>query len=74
MGNDGSCDAGSSEYLFDELPFFQPRQEPNGTLYVVDPNEQKGCVYRNADLLPTVCVCAGRGVRVRSAETFLFFV
>lgn len=38
MGNDGSCDSGSSEYLFDELPFFQPKQ----SLYVVDPNEQKG--------------------------------
>jgi hypothetical protein len=24
MGAHGSCDAGSSEYLFDELPFFQP--------------------------------------------------
>ena len=38
MGNDGSCDAGSSEYLFDELPFFQPKP----SLYVVEPDEQKG--------------------------------
>ena len=38
MGADGSCDAGSSEYLFDELPFFQPKE----SLYIVDPDEQKG--------------------------------
>ena len=37
-GPEGECDRGSSEYLFDELPFFQPRE----TLYVVDPMEQKG--------------------------------
>jgi hypothetical protein len=37
-GPEGECDNGSSEYLFDELPFFQPRE----TLYVVDPMEQKG--------------------------------
>jgi hypothetical protein len=24
LGNTGSCDIGSSEYLYDELPFFQP--------------------------------------------------
>jgi hypothetical protein len=39
MGNDGTCDFGSSEYLFDELPFFQPRQP---SMYVVDAEEQKG--------------------------------
>lgn len=37
-GPQGECDMGSSEYLFDELPYFQPRE----TLYVVDPMEQKG--------------------------------
>lgn len=37
-GPEGQCDNGSSEYLFDELPYFQPRE----TLYVVDPAEQKG--------------------------------
>jgi hypothetical protein len=37
-GPEGQCDAGSSENLFDELPFFQPK--PN--LYIVDPTEQKG--------------------------------
>jgi hypothetical protein len=37
-GNDGSCDKGSSEYLFDELTFFQPRE----SLYIVEPEEQKG--------------------------------
>lgn len=34
----GECDRGSSEYLFDELPFFQPKEN----LYIVDPKEQKG--------------------------------
>ena len=38
MGNDGSCDKDSSEYLYDEMPFFQP----NESLYVVEPTEQKG--------------------------------
>jgi hypothetical protein len=38
MGPEGTCDKGSSEYLFDELPFFQPREN----LYIVDPDEQKG--------------------------------
>jgi len=34
----GGCDKGSSEYLFDELTFFQPKE----SLYIVDPKEQKG--------------------------------
>lgn len=34
----GKCDKGSSEYLFDELTFFQPKEN----LYMVDPKEQKG--------------------------------
>jgi hypothetical protein len=37
-GPKGSCDAGSSEYLFDELPFFQPKP----SLYIVRPEKQKG--------------------------------
>ena len=37
-GPEGQCDVGSSEYLYDELSFFQPRP----TLYVVEPKEQKG--------------------------------
>lgn len=37
-GPTGTCDSGSSEYLFDELPFFQPK--PN--LYIVRPEKQKG--------------------------------
>ncbi|KAL3912750.1 MAG: hypothetical protein SGILL_006763, partial [Bacillariaceae sp.] len=37
-GPEGECDNGSSEYIFDELPFFQPKE----SLYVVDPMEQKG--------------------------------
>lgn len=37
-GNDGSCDKESSEYLFDELTFFQPKEN----LYIVEPDEQKG--------------------------------
>jgi hypothetical protein len=38
MGADGSCDAGSSEYLFDELPFFQPVDN----LYLGQGEKQKG--------------------------------
>eukprot|EP00543_Licmophora_paradoxa_P006468 CAMPEP_0202455020 /NCGR_PEP_ID=MMETSP1360-20130828/12642_1 /ASSEMBLY_ACC=CAM_ASM_000848 /TAXON_ID=515479 /ORGANISM="Licmophora paradoxa, Strain CCMP2313" /LENGTH=323 /DNA_ID=CAMNT_0049074499 /DNA_START=23 /DNA_END=997 /DNA_ORIENTATION=+ len=38
-GKMGSCDKGSSEYLFDELTFFQPK--PN-QLYLVEPTQQKG--------------------------------
>ena len=38
MGNDGSCDDGSSEYLYDELPYFQPKE----SLYIVDPSETQG--------------------------------
>eukprot|EP00531_Pseudo-nitzschia_arenysensis_P001291 CAMPEP_0116128276 /NCGR_PEP_ID=MMETSP0329-20121206/7275_1 /TAXON_ID=697910 /ORGANISM="Pseudo-nitzschia arenysensis, Strain B593" /LENGTH=555 /DNA_ID=CAMNT_0003622407 /DNA_START=129 /DNA_END=1796 /DNA_ORIENTATION=+ len=34
----GGCDKGSSEYLFDELTFFQPKEN----LYIVDPKQQKG--------------------------------
>jgi hypothetical protein len=37
-GPEGQCDTGSSEYLFDELPFFQPKE----SLYIVDPAQQKG--------------------------------
>ena len=38
MGRD--CDKDSSEYLFDELPFFQPRSD--NPIYMVDPKKQKG--------------------------------
>ena len=38
-GPDGSCDKGSSEYLYDEMPFFQPR---SGGLYLRDAKKQKG--------------------------------
>mmetsp|Transcript_25648 Transcript_25648/g.36176 ORF Transcript_25648/g.36176 Transcript_25648/m.36176 type:complete len:602 (-) Transcript_25648:43-1848(-) len=37
-GAQGQCDKDSSEYLFDELTFFQPRE----SLYMVEPNRQKG--------------------------------
>lgn len=37
-GPEGQCDAGSSEYLFDELTFFQPKK----SLYIVEPDQQKG--------------------------------
>jgi hypothetical protein len=37
MGH-GDCDKDSSEYLFDELPFFQPKS----SLYIVDPSRQRG--------------------------------
>ena len=36
----GKCDRGSSEYLFDELPFFQPRIDND--LYMTQPQHQKG--------------------------------
>mmetsp|Transcript_3149 Transcript_3149/g.6369 ORF Transcript_3149/g.6369 Transcript_3149/m.6369 type:complete len:610 (+) Transcript_3149:281-2110(+) len=39
---DGSCDKGSSEWLFDELTFFQPRTGDERSFYLVEPNEQKG--------------------------------
>jgi len=35
---DGKCDKGSSEYLFDELTFFQPKKG----LYLSEPDKQKG--------------------------------
>ena len=38
-GAQGRCDKDSSEYLFDELPFFQPR---DGQLFIVEPHRQKG--------------------------------
>ena len=38
-GAQGRCDKDSSEYLFDEMPFFQPR---DGGLYIVEPPRQKG--------------------------------
>ena len=38
-GAKGECDAGSSEWLFDELTFFQPR---SGLLYLKDPGGQRG--------------------------------
>lgn len=37
-GPDGSCDKGSSEYLYDELPFFQPVDN----LYLTTGAQQKG--------------------------------
>ena len=37
-GGMGDCDRGSSEYLFDELVFFQPKEG----LYMVEPKQQKG--------------------------------
>ena len=40
---DGSCDKGSSEWLFDELTFFQPRQnDEKRSMYIVEPDHQKG--------------------------------
>lgn len=39
---DGSCDKGSSEWLFDELPFFQPRRGADRSFYLVEPGHQKG--------------------------------
>ena len=46
MGNHGECDKGSSEYLFDELPYFQPAinddNDDNHRLYMKDSKEQSG--------------------------------
>lgn len=39
---DGSCDKGSSEWLFDELTFFQPRMGKDQSFYLVEPEKQKG--------------------------------
>lgn len=39
---DGSCDKGSSEWLFDELTFFQPRSGENRPFYLIEPKQQKG--------------------------------
>lgn len=56
-GPEGQCDKGSSEYLFDELPFFQPRE----TLYIVDPLEQKVCVCcihnMRCRVIVMCCIC-----------------
>ena len=38
MGNDGHCDKSASEYLYDELPFFQPKEG----LYLAEPDTQMG--------------------------------
>lgn len=38
-GPTGNCDTGSSEWLFDELTFFQPKPQ---SLYLTDPDRQKG--------------------------------
>jgi len=39
---DGSCDKGSSEWLFDELTFFQPRRGDERPFYIIEPKQQKG--------------------------------
>jgi len=38
-GEMGNCDRDSSEYLFDEIPNFQPKDE---NFYIVEPDRQKG--------------------------------
>lgn len=40
--NSGDCDMGSSEYLFDEMPFMQPRNDGRNAIYMGEPREQKG--------------------------------
>lgn len=42
-GTQGDCDKGSSEFLYDELPFFQPKEN----LYIVDPSKQMGIHCRS---------------------------
>lgn len=41
-GASGSCDKGSSEWLYDELPFFQPRSGEDRPFYIIEPNHQMG--------------------------------
>ena len=39
---DGSCDKGSSEWLFDELTYFQPREGEERPFYMINPRKQQG--------------------------------
>ncbi|KAL3793097.1 hypothetical protein HJC23_005599 [Cyclotella cryptica] len=39
---DGSCDKGSSEWLFDELTYFQPREGDERPFYMINPKKQQG--------------------------------
>jgi len=39
---DGDCDNGNSEWLFDELTFFQPREGEERPFYLIQPKHQKG--------------------------------
>lgn len=39
---DGSCDKGSSEWLFDELTYFQPREGEERPFYMINPKKQQG--------------------------------
>lgn len=39
---DGSCDKGSSEWLFDELTHFQPREGDERPFYLINPQKQQG--------------------------------
>lgn len=41
-GESGSCDKGSSEWLYDELPFFQPRIGEDRPFYIIEPKQQMG--------------------------------
>ena len=40
--NDGDCDKGSSEWLFDELTYFQPREGDERPFYMINPKKQQG--------------------------------
>lgn len=62
-GPDGSCDKGSSEYLYDELPFFQPTP---GDLYLRDAEKQKGihCRFGQKGIIADNHFDAGRNTIV----------
>lgn len=62
-GSDGSCDRGSSEYLFDELPFFQPTP---GGLYLREAEMQKGihCRFGMKNIIADNHFDAGRNTIV----------
>ena len=50
-GEKEGCEQNSTEYLFDEMPFFQPREN----IYMVEPDKQRGihCRFGQAGMIAT---------------------
>ena len=42
MDQHGQCDEGSTEALYDEMPFFQPTLENGNAIYMGEPDDQEG--------------------------------